>query len=166
MSQVPRDFIDLFRCLNHHGVEYLIVGNYALAYHGIPLSMDDLDLFISPEVDNVQNLLLALEEFGFGALGLTVQDFIDPNACVRLGYPPEELDIISSISGVSWEEAWEKRRNGTFWGESVNVIAKDLLIKNKRARGRLQDLKDATSLEQLDLDSFIQSSPFSEPLIP
>lgn len=166
MSEFPRDFIDLFKCLNHQDVEYLIVGNYALAYHGIPRGTDDLDIFVSPAINNIQKLLLALDEFGFGALGLTIQDFSDPNACVRLGYPPEQLDIVSSISGVSWDEAWEKRRIGTFWGESVNIIAKDLLIKNKRTRGRQQDLKDAIRLEQLDLESFIQGSPFSEPLIP
>lgn len=166
MSKAPQDFIELLQFLNKHRVEYLIVGGYALTYYGYPVQNDDLDLFVAPPVDNIQGLLQALNDFGFSDLGLSVQDFSDPDKMVSLGYPPEQLDIVSSISGVSWQEAWEEKRSGSFWGIPVQILSKDLLIRNKRARGRPQDYKDADILEHLDIDSYVERSPFSEPSIP
>lgn len=166
MSEAPRDFIDLFRYLNEYRVEYLIVGGYALVYYGYPLSPDDLDLFVSPNKDNLNRLLQTLDSFGFSDLALTPQDFADPDKLVSLGFPPEQLDIISSISGVSWVDAWKSRITGSFGETPVYIISKDLLIKNKRSRGRKQDQKDADLLEQLDIDGLTERLPFSEPTIP
>lgn len=166
MSEAPRDFIDLFRYLKEYRVEYLIVGGYALVYYGYPLSPDDLDLFVSPDKDNLNRLLQALESFGLSDLALTPQDFSDPDKLVSLGYPPEQLDIVSSISGVSWIEAWKNHITGSFGETPVHIISKDLLIKNKRSRGRKQDQKDADLLEKLDIDGLAERLPFSEPTIP
>jgi hypothetical protein len=166
MSETPRDFIELFQYLNSNQVEYLIVGGYALTFYGYPVHNDDLDLFIAPNQANIQHLLQALHDFGFSDVGLTRDDFSDPDKLVRLGYPPEQLDMVTAISGLSWQEAWEKRRTGSFWGVPVQILSKELLIKNKRARGRPQDCKDAEILEQLDIDAYVERSPFSEPSIP
>jgi len=166
MSKTPRDFLELFQYLNAYNVEYLVVGGYALMYYGYPVNLDDLDLFISPDPKNIQKLLQALNDFGFSDLGLSIQDFSDPDKLVSLGYPPEQLDIVSTISSVSWKEAWEQRITGTFWGLSVQIISKELLIKYKRSRGRPQDIRDAVTLARLDIDHVIDRSPFSEPLIP
>lgn len=166
MSKTPRDFLELFQYLNAYNVEYLVVGGYALMYYGYPVNLDDLDLFISPDPKNIQKLLQALNDFGFSDLGLSIQDFSDPDKLVSLGYPPEQLDIVSTISSVSWKEAWEQRITGTFWGVPVQIISKDLLIKNKRARGRPQDIRHAETLARLDIENVIDRSPFSEPLIP
>jgi len=166
MSKAPQDFIDLFQYLNAHQVEYLIVGGYALTFYGYPVHTDDLDLFIAPNQNTIQRLLQALNDFGFSDLGLTANDFLDPDKLVSLGYPPEKLDMVTAISGVSWQDAWGKRRSGSFYGVPVQIISKELLIKNKRARGRPEDLKEADTLEQLDIDAYVEQSPFTEPSIP
>ena len=112
--EVQPDFRELLLLFNAHSVEYIIVGAYALAHHGAPRYTGDLDLHVRPEPENAARVLHALQEFGFGSVGLAPDDFSVPERVVQLGYPPIRIDIITSISGVSWDEA----RAGQVAGEA------------------------------------------------
>lgn len=103
--EVQKDFKELLELLNEHKVEYMIVGGYALAYHGAPRFTGDTDIFVHPSFENAKNILSALDNFGFGSLNLKTDDIKDPNSAVQLGVPPVRIDIITSISGVTWEDA-------------------------------------------------------------
>src|ERR1043165_9416263 len=96
-----RDFRELLELFNDRHVEYLIVGGYALAFHGAPRFTGDLDIFVKPEASNANRIMTALEAFGFGSIGLTASDFERPDQIVQLGVPPVRFDLIASISGVS-----------------------------------------------------------------
>ncbi len=148
MEETVRDFIELFQCLNARKVSYLIVGGYAVAWHGYPRYTGDLDLFIKPERKNAENIILALEDFGFAGLELRPEDLLDPKALISLGYPPERVDFVSEIDAVKWEKAWEGRAEGDFSGEPVTFIGLDELIENKLASSRPQDKVDADILRR------------------
>jgi len=148
MGEAPRDFVELFRSLNAKGVEYLVVGGYALAFYGYPRFTGDIDFFVNPDKSNASRILSALEDFGFEGLSLTESDFASPDLLISLGYPPERVDIVSSISGVGWDEAWAGRTAGSFGGENVFFIGRKELVRNKRSTGKAQDAVDADMLEQ------------------
>ena len=99
------DFKELLELFNPHGVEYLIVGAYALAHHGVPRYTGDLNILVRPTNDNASRVMDSLQQFGFGEIGLKHEDFTKANAVVQLGAPPIRIDVITSISGVSWDEA-------------------------------------------------------------
>src|ERR1700678_2529267 len=101
-----REFVEL---LNSHDVDYLIVGGYAVAYHGHPRFTGDIDFFVRPTADNARALLGVLEEFGFAELGLSANDFTSPHQVIQLGLPPNRIDLLTGISGVSFEQAWPGR---------------------------------------------------------
>ena len=103
--EIQPDFRDLFELLNEHKVEYLIVGGYALAFHGAPRYTGDIDIFVRPHPENAQRILHALAAFGFQFPNLNVDDFQNLNKVVQLGVPPIRVDLIPSLTGVSWEEA-------------------------------------------------------------
>ncbi len=140
------DYRELLALFNAHEVRYLIIGAYALAFHGAPRYTGDLDILVQPEAENGGRILRALEEFGFGSLGLTVDDFSVPDRVVQLGVPPVRVDIVTSITGVSWDEAEKSRVEGRFGSVPVSYIGKDAFLRNKRALGRIKDLADAEAL--------------------
>ena len=144
--EVQSDFRDLLALLNEHKVEYLIVGGYALAFHGAPRFTGDIDIFVRPHPDNARRVLDALAVFGFRFSNLTEQDFQNPNKVVQLGVPPVRIDLITSISGVSWEEADAFREPGMFGDVPVCYIGRKQYIKNKRSAGRKKDLADIEAL--------------------
>ena len=144
--EVQPDFRDLFALLNEHMVEYLIVGGYALAFHGAPRFTGDIDIFVRPDVQNASRVLDALVAFGFRFPDLTAADFENPNKVMQLGVPPVRIDIITSISGVSWEEAEAAKEPGTFGDVAVAYIGREEYIKNKRSAGRKKDLADIEAL--------------------
>lgn len=144
--EVQPDFRELLVLLNEHKVEYLIVGGYALAFHGAPRFTGDIDIFVQPTSHNAARVLEALAIFGFRFPNLTPNDFEKPNKVVQLGLPPVRIDIITSISGVSWEEAASAREPGTFGDVSVYYIGRREYIKNKRSAGRKKDLADVEAL--------------------
>jgi hypothetical protein len=137
----------LFTCLNAHGVKALIVGGYAVAFHAKPRFTKDIDLLVEPNPDNAQRLLRALSDFGFGALGLTVDDFTTPGRVVQLGMAPNRVDLMTAIDGVSFIDAWTGRVSGHFGAVPVFYIGKAELVRNKRATGRAQDLADIDAIE-------------------
>ena len=104
---VQPDFKDLLELFNARGVNCIIVGGYALAFHGAPRTTGDIDLFVGTAPDNAKRVLEALDEFGFGSVGLTRRDFETPDQVIQLGVPPVRVDIVTSLTGVSWDEAYD-----------------------------------------------------------
>jgi hypothetical protein len=146
--EIQPDFRDLFALFNEHRVEYLIVGGYALAFHGAPRYTGDIDLFVHPHPENAQRIIEALAVFGFQFSNLTVEDFATPNKVVQLGVPPVRIDLITSLTGVSWEEATASKESGTFGDVPVYYIGRQQYIANKRAIGRKKDLADIEALAE------------------
>ena len=144
--EVHPDFRDLLALLNEHAVEYLIVGGYALAFHGVPRFTGDIDVFVRPEPKNAKRILDALSDFGFQFSNLTVDDFLSPDKVIQLGLPPVRIDLLTSISGVSWEEAQTHKESGVFSDVPVFYIGRNEFIANKRASARMKDLADLEAL--------------------
>jgi hypothetical protein len=151
MSQpiLNEDFTDLLQALISEKAKFIIVGAFALAAHGVPRTTGDLDLWIETTPENTDKIWKALLNFGAptGVLGISKQDLATPNLVVQLGLPPRRIDLLTEISGVSFEEAWPARMLKTIDGLELPFIARDLLIKNKRATGRPKDLLDVSILE-------------------
>lgn len=143
-----RDFRDFIELLNGHQVAYMIIGAHALAYHGRPRHTGDLDIWIKPSIENACKLTSVLEDFGFGSLGLTEQDFLKDNYVTQLGYPPLRIDILNAISGVNFDEAYENKVEGEVDGLKINFINVEEFIRNKEATGRHKDLGDIASLRK------------------
>jgi len=144
--EVQEDFREFLELLNAHEVQFLIVGGYALAFHGAPRFTGDIDVFVKPDNANAKRIINALADFGFSSLNLTINDFKDQNKVIQLGLPPVRIDIITSISGVTWEEADASKEPGLFGDVSVSYIGKKQFITNKRATGRKKDLADIEAL--------------------
>jgi hypothetical protein len=140
--EVQQDFRDLLELFNKRKVDYLVVGGYALGFHGAPRYTGDLDLFVKADAINAARIMQALDEFGFGSVGLSVPDFEEKGKIVQLGFPPVRIDIITSITGVTWEQARSRRVKGHFGDLMVYFIGRDDFVANKRALGRKKDLAD------------------------
>ena len=147
--EVQPDFRELVALLNAHRVEYLIVGAHALAFYGAPRFTGDLDILVRPDSANGNRIVDALADFGFQFPNLTATDFQDPNKVVQLGVPPVRIDLITSITGVSWQQADAYKVPGTFGDVPVNYIGRDEFIANKRATGRKKDLADIEALGEV-----------------
>lgn len=144
--EVQQDFRDLLALFNAHEVDYIIVGAYALAYHGAPRYTGDMDILVRPDSENAFRILSALDEFGFGSLGLRAEDFAAPDKVIQIGVAPVRVDIVTSLTGVSWEEAAKGRVAGTYGNLEVYYIGKKQFILNKRALGRKKDLADLEAI--------------------
>lgn len=144
--EIQSDFKELLELFNSHKIEYLITGGYALAHHGAPRYTGDIDLFVKPNSDNAKRIISALDEFGFGSLSLTKEDFMEPKQIIQLGVAPCRIDIITSISGVTWEEADTGKIEGTCGGIPVNFVGREQFVKNKKATGRAKDMADLEAL--------------------
>ena len=144
--EAQQDFKQLLELFNGHKIEYIIVGAYALAYHGVPRFTGDIDIFVRPSLENARRILSALTDFGFGSLNLKIEDFQNPDSVVQLGVPPVRIDIITSITGVTWEEADKGRADGLYGDIPVFFLGREQYITNKRAMGRKKDLADLESL--------------------
>jgi hypothetical protein len=140
------DFEDLLAYFNARHVKALVVGGHALAFHGHPRYTKDLDVFVEPTPANADLVIDALTDFGFGAVGLTRDDFSSPGKIVQLGIAPNRIDVMTAIDGVSFEEAWEGRVTGTFGRVPVAFLGRAQFLKNKRAAGRPQDLADIDAI--------------------
>jgi len=131
---------------NKHKVEYLIVGGYALAFQGAPRFTGDIDLFVRPARENAKRILAALDEFGFGSLDLSEDDFTTPGKVIQLGVPPIRIDIITRVSGVSWKKANLDKVSGQYDQTPVFFIGWEDFITNKKATGRKKDDADIEAL--------------------
>ncbi|MEW5983197.1 MAG: hypothetical protein AB1806_12630 [Acidobacteriota bacterium] len=145
--ELALDFDEFFGSLTAHNVEFLVVGAYALAFHGVPRFTGDIDVFIRPTTDNGQRLLAALKSFGFPVGDLTPEQVIDPRRVLQMGVEPVQIHVMSDISGVTWDEAWATRETGHCGSRVLPFIGRRQFIKNKKASGRLKDLADVEALE-------------------
>ena len=143
---LPEDWRTFIESLNSNGVEYVIVGAVALAYHGFPRYTGDLDVLVRNSPGNTQRLEAALVNFGFEGLGLKAADFADSYRVIQLGIPPNRIDILTSITGVSFDEAWADRVEVDLQGTRVSFAGRRTLIRNKRLTGRAQDKADLEAL--------------------
>jgi hypothetical protein len=134
--------------LNSHKVEYLIVGGHAVAFHGHPRLTIDIDFLVRPTHENARKLLAALADFGFGSAGIDLAALTTPDRIVQLGRAPNRIDLLTGISGLTFDEASHDRVVGKLDGIRVNIIGLDALLKNKRASARPKDLADVAELEQ------------------
>lgn len=142
-----RDFKEFIQLLKNNGVRNLVVGGYALAVHGHPRYTKDIDIWIALSPENAASIIKALDHFGFGSLGLTENDFLVEGHTIQLGNPPNIIDILCSVSGIEFNDCYDKRNETEIDGVTVNFIDIESLKINKRASGRLQDLADIEALE-------------------
>jgi hypothetical protein len=133
--------------LNAHKIKYLVVGGYAVTVHGYPRYTNDIDIWIWIDKANAENLIMVLKDFGFGSLDISTDDFLNPNKVIQLGYPPNRIDLLTSISGVEFEDCYPKRVTIEIRGIKIDFIDIDNLKKNKQASGRHKDLNDLENLE-------------------
>ncbi len=142
-----QDFKEFIQSLNANNVRYLVIGGYAVAFHGHPHYTKDLDIWIEASPENAGQLIKALEQFGFASLNLKAEDFLTPDQVVQLGFPPNRIDILSEAEGVDFAECYASRVQVEIDGIPMHFIDLANLKKNKRAAGRLQDLADLENLE-------------------
>jgi hypothetical protein len=148
--ELDKDFNEFVELFLEHNVRFLIVGGYALAAHGLPRATGDLDAWVWINPENAQNIMRALNAFGFQNLLLTESDFSKEDSIIQLGYPPFRIDILTSIDGVAFDQAWEKKVVVELNGMNVPFIGRDDLITNKKAAGRPQDIADVSRLTSED----------------
>lgn len=141
------DFKELLRLFHSTGVEYLVVGAFALAVHGAPRYTGDLDLWVSTSSENAQRVYEALVEFGFGETGISPALLQTPDRVFRTGKAPSAVDMLTTISGVSWDDAWPTRMEVEYRGTKFWVRSAEVIIKNKLASGRWKDAGDAARLQ-------------------
>jgi predicted nucleotidyltransferase len=144
---LSKDFKEFIELLNGHNVRYLVVGGYAVAFHGYPRYTKDLDVWIELSPENADNIIKALEEFGFGSLGLKTEDFLESDQIIQLGYPPNRIDILTTLKEIKFKDCYKARIEIEIQGIKINFIDLENLKLNKRATGRPQDLADAENLE-------------------
>ena len=142
-----KDFKEFVELLNKNRVKYLVVDGYAVALHGYPRYTKDLDVWIELTPENASNILKALAQFGFGSLDLKQDDFLEADQIIQLGYPPNRIDIMTSLKGLTFKDCFNSRVQVEIEGVQINFIDIDSLKKNKQASGRLQDLADLENLE-------------------
>jgi len=145
---LSRDFVEFIECLSARRVEYLLVGGYALAFHGRPRYTKDIAFWVRPTRRNAERLLAALVDFGFGEMELSADDFCTPGQVVQLGKAPSRIDLVTSVTGLEFEPAFARRIETDYDGVALYVIHRDDLVANKRALGKPRDLLDAEDLEQ------------------
>lgn len=146
---VNQDFAEMLSTLSGEGVEFLVVGAHALAAHGLPRATKDLDLWVGPGAGNAARAWRALAEFGAPLDQIDRADLERPGTIFQIGVPPHRIDVLTSIDGVSFPEAWARRASFRFHDLEIPVLCRDDLIAAKRAAGRPQDLVDLANLERL-----------------
>ncbi len=142
------DFRDMLSALSEAGVDYLVVGAYALAVHGVPRATGDLDVWIRPETENAGRALEAFRRFGAPIHDLTREDLCRPGTVFQIGVAPRRIDLLTAIDGVSFDEAWRTRVTVRLGDIEAPVLGRAELIRNKRATGRPRDLADADQLDE------------------
>jgi hypothetical protein len=142
------DFKEMLLCLKDEGVEFLVVGAYALAAHGFPRATGDLDIWINKSSDNAPRLMRALLKFGAPVSDLKEEDFTAADMVVQLGVEPCRIDLLTGIDGVAFDQAWQNRVGITIDDLDVDVLSKEDLLRNKVAAGRDKDQGDISWLRK------------------
>ena len=146
MAKLQADLREFIILLYSHNVEYVVVGGHAVAFHGHPRFTGDIDFLIRTTPENVSRVLAVLDAFGFGNLGIVERDLLDRGRILQLGQPPNRIDVLTSISGVDFDSAWEQRVQTLMDDQPVALLGWNELIQNKRAAGRQKDLADLEKL--------------------
>jgi hypothetical protein len=146
MKELAPDFDEFFGLLIVRGVEFLVVGAYALACHGAPRYTGDIDVFLRPTPENAARLLDAVSAFGFPPTNLQPRQVIEPSRVIQMGVEPVQIHLMSAISGVTWDEAWAGRIEARCGSRDLPFIGRAEFIRNKRAAGRLKDLADIEAI--------------------
>ena len=141
MMKIHTDFREFIRTLNNNDVEFVIVGAFALAFHGYPRATGDMDIWVRPLEPNAVKILKALSDFGFKNLKLEEKDILS-GKIVQLGYPPVRIDLMTVLDGLKSSDIWDTRVSGKYGDLSVSYIGRAAFIKNKKALGRHKDLAD------------------------
>jgi len=163
------DFKEWLSLLTEKKVEYLLVGGYAVALHGIPRTTGDMDIWVNNSHENIEKVIQCLGLFGFSGLDLKVEDLIKPYAIVQLGYPPVRIDLITDIDGVDFGSAYRNRISLVVNELEVSLISLDDLIVNKRSSGRnidKMDVKKLVKLRKRKKDNLPPHTSFSNDLTP
>lgn len=142
-----KDYKEMLQCLLEENVKFLLVGAYALAVHGFPRATKDIDFFVWATPENAAHLMRALARFGAPMHDISEADFSSEGVIFQIGSSPRRIDIVTKIDGVTFEQAYARRKPVIVEGMEVPVISLEDLIVNKRASGRLQDLADVEKLE-------------------
>ena len=140
--KVSKDFKEFIELLNKNNVNYLLVGGYAVGYHSRPRYTEDIDIWIQPSLENAKKIIHVLNKFGFTGVSVSIEELIQPEKIIQLGLPPQRIDILTSIDGVNFNDAWERRIVDSFGDIPVFIISLKDLIKNKSSSGRIKDLQD------------------------
>jgi hypothetical protein len=148
--ELAPDFDEFIASLTARGVEFVVVGAYALAFHGAPRFTGDLDILVRPSLENAARVLEALEAFGFPVPDLTPEAIADRRRMLQMGVPPVQIHVMSAISGVEWDEVWSNRVEGVLGRSRVSFLGRETFLRNKRAAGRPKDLADIDALEPGD----------------
>lgn len=143
---LPTEFQELLKLFHENNVEYLLIGGYAVGYHGYPRATGDMDIWIALEAANAERISSALQGFGFSPTNVPASIFLEPNRVFRMGTPPLRIELLTSISGVLFPDCWAKREVFLVDGLPVNLIDAGSLKANKAASGRLTDLNDLENL--------------------
>ena len=151
LDSLNDDFRDLLLALADHDAEFLIVGAYALSFHGAPRASGDIDVFVRPSRGNAARVWEALIEFGapVESAGVLQTDFEKPDLVYQIGLPPRRIDLLTSISGVTFDDAWNSRVSAELSGRAVHFIGREMFLLNKQAAGRPKDLADAARLREV-----------------
>ena len=147
---LAEDFEDFVKLLNRHKVEYMVVGGYALAFHGKPRHTGDLDIWINISEVNALRMLEVIDDFGLQSLGFQKEDFLTEGLISQIGYPPLRIDLLNLIDGVTFKEALRDMQKIELDNDlTINYIGLNDLVKNKQASARRQDLTDVKTLQKL-----------------
>jgi hypothetical protein len=141
-----KDFKEFIELLNENNVRYLVIGGYAIAFHGHPRYTKDLDLWIWPDKNNVEKLLKVLSDFGFSGFNYKKENFLNPDNIVQLGVPPNRIDLLTDLTGVDFDTCYSSRIEITVDDLKITLIDLEKLKKNKKAVGRHQYLADLENL--------------------
>jgi hypothetical protein len=145
-SRLNRDYNDILSALCAEGAEFLVVGAYAVGVHGIPRATGDIDIWVRPTSENARRVMRALKRFGAALLDLTEEDLATSDTVFQMGMAPSRIDVLTGISGVTFDQAWPSRMTVAIEGLMVPVIGRDDLLRNKAASGRPKDLADLAAL--------------------
>lgn len=140
------DFKEFFQLLNKNNVRYLVIGGFAVAFHGYPRYTKDIDIWLWINPENAKNVIRTLEDFGFKSLGLSIDDFLESETIIQIGHPPNRIDLIMTASGVDFEECYQSKIEEEIDGVNIPFIDLENLKKNKLATGRTQDMADVENL--------------------
>ena len=148
--RLEKDFKEFIESLNKNSVRYLIVGSFALSYYSEPRYTKDIDILVDSTASNADRLMTAIREFGFSDIELGSRDFLEPDQVIQLGIAPLRIDLLTSLKGIPFADAWDRRTTGQYGDIPAFYISKQDLIDHKKLVGRKQDLADIEKLTKLD----------------